>query len=554
MLCYSQFNDLEKDMPSPKHAPKLEKGRQYPSLTRNDNRRLRQGVSIRAINPEHHDDRNVPDPEPPPEPPREWYQSEPIVKTSKIINAGACVLGIFYAALALQQVSENLAFNIFYAFSSSLMSVPLSWFFTIKLIDASIRLKKKEPLYIAAYLVALSLAVGSTAAGLQLAEENANNFEKLPDWLRIISIILFSFNRFCTRFAGSLNVFYAIFKFSIDEYYKRFTKNRIYYQLLYDIKHYRHEIVVSHPLQNTEALNIKVFAQAFYGFMPSLSSNRKPGETSAHFRNKLLMKTATLFAILIFIINMQPLWLKLSVEGIEHLKPIKSLAKNTWAVWYAALSNEFFFLYMGSIFLGSLSSIIKIAGPNIKIKLNNAGTPKKFAILFSTALATITWAVSAYYSGSTYDKDATEAMKNGFGDIANQTWFSWFAGSWTQLFMPVYSQFITRTASGLIVNGTATLNFLMEYVSFFKPDTPEKDYSKIDSDDVVRILKGVIGKHNFSKYENRHGSDIRDDIKRYRDAAEPHSNHVSKLFCCKRRELPPEQIPLNRSHTIQSQT
>lgn len=512
---------------------------------------VKHGDSIKAIEPEHRDDRDIPLPEPPPEPPKEWYQSEPIAKTMKVVNVSACVLGVLYAALTFQQVSESLAFNIFYGISSFIMSVPLSWIFTIKLIDTSIRLRKKETLYITAYFMALILAIGTTAAGFQEAKEFSDNIKKLPDWLGTISIILYSFNRFCTRFVGSLSVLYMIFKFPIDEYYKRFTKNHIYYQLLYDIKLYSQKNTATHTLRNGDAINLKVFARAFYQNMSTLTSPQNPGETSAHSRNKLLIKIASFFIISIFIINMQPLWLKLSVEGIQYLKPIQSWGENTSIVWYSALSNEFFYFYMAAIFLPSIASIIKTTAPKIKAKINDANIAKKFAILLGTTLATITWVLSAYYSGNSNKEEVTDAMKNGFGEIADQTWFSWFAGSWTQLFMPVYSQVIVTTSSGLFVNGTATLNFLMEYVSFFKPDKPHKNYRKFDADDAICILKNLIGNHNFARFEKRPGEDIRDSIQNDRDAAKPHQGISSKLFCCKPREPYSEKTPLNRHQSIE---
>jgi len=503
---------------------------------------LRRGRSVQQNIQRAYDDRYAPPPSAPPAPEPEWYQSEPITKTSKLINTAACVFGLLYAGLAIRQVSENLSFSIVYGASSFLMNAPLSWFFTIKLIDATIRLKKKQPLYISAYTVAMLLAIGSTAAGVQLAKESADSLENFPDWLRMVSIVLFSFNRFCTRFIGSLNILHAIFRFAADEYYKRFTKNRIYYQLLYDIKHYSLDNFVTPALQRkSDALNLKVFAREFYQGMPAKGQN--PGETEEHYRNKMLVKTATLLIISIFILNMQPLWLKLSVEGIEFIKPIRSWSQNTWAVWFAALSNQFFFLYMASTFLPSIISVTKIAAPKIKTKLNTVGSAGKFGILIGTAFASIIWGVSAYYSGSGYSTDATEAMENGFGNIADETWFSWFAGSWTQVFMPVYNKMIATTSAGLFVNGSSTLSFLMEYVSFFQPEKPKKDYSKIDADDAIRILKDLIAKHNFSRLK-RHGEDIRDKIKDERDRAEPHPSIWANVFCCPPREIRGEEKSL----------
>jgi len=530
-----------------KPAPeKSQKRRQYPTLTEEEIRALGHEKSKSNAIPHHYDDQEYPEPEAPPELAKAWYQSEPIVKTSKVINGAACVLGILYAALAFQEISNNLTVSISYGVSSFIMNVPLSWFFTIKLIDMSIRVKKKEPLYIAAYVLALFLAIGTTAAGIQLAKESAENFEKLPNFLRVIPSILFLFNRFCTRFTGSLNVLYVIFKFSIDEYYKRFSKNRIYYELLYDIKHYSQGNGVPQIRRSSEAINLKVFANAFYENMPNLTPSQNPGETSGHLRNKILIKTASLLIISIFIINMQPLWLKLSTEGIQFLNPLKSWGKNTVIVWFAALSNELFYLYMAAIFLPSIAFIVKISTPKIKTKLNNANPVKKIAILTTVAFATIIWGLSAYYSGSDYNKDASDAMKNGFGNIADQTWFSWFAGSWTQLFMPVYDYMIAATSGGLIVNGGSTLMFLMEYVSFFKPVKLKKDYSKFDADDATRILEVYIGKHDFPKLEERPGEDIRDTIKSKRNAAQPHRGIWSSLFCCPRREPASDTIPFNR--------
>jgi hypothetical protein len=111
-------------MPTPdRHAPPLR--RQYDTMKGSLRRiALRRGVSLGIIIPEQFDDHNAPPPAPPPAPIKEWYQSEPIAKTSKVINTGACVFGLLYAALAIRQVSENLSFTIFYGASSFLMNAP----------------------------------------------------------------------------------------------------------------------------------------------------------------------------------------------------------------------------------------------------------------------------------------------------------------------------------------------------------------------------------------------------------------------------------------------
>ena len=109
--------------------------------------------------------------------------------------------------------------------------------------------------------------------------------------------------------------------------------------------------------------------------------------------------------------------------------------------------------------------------------------------------------------------------------------------------MPVYNEMIATTSAGLIVNGSSTLNFLMDYVSFFQPVKPEKDYGKIDADDARRILEDLIAKHNFSRLKKL-GEDIRVIIKQERDDAEPHPSIWSNLFCCPPRELAGDEVPL----------
>lgn len=105
----------------------------------------------------------------------------------------------------------------------------------------------------------------------------------------------------------------------------------------------------------------------------------------------------------------------------------------------------------------------------------------------------------AYYSGEGYGEDGLKAAQDGFGSIAENTWFLW---TWTNLFNPsgnatFYANFVATTSAGVIVNGGAALRFMMKRLSFFQPEKVEE--GEIGTEAVKNFVQETVDAGDFDK-------------------------------------------------------
>jgi len=453
-------------------------------------------------------------------------------------------VSLLFSSFAYRHAHDVLWKQISYPTSSFLMNAPMAWYFADNAAAAFKRLSKKETPYIVAFTLASLLAAGTTAAGIQVAAESVSNLKSLPGWLVALLTIASTFNTFSTRFIGSIALLHAIFQgVIINQVNKRRACYRDYYQFLEDLKTYGDEIkpVVPRNDGESDAAWLGRYAIQFYDDLGQ--ANKNPGHTWTHSTKNAGLFLGSLALISIFVINMTPLWLNLTVGGIKKINNISfmnihtinwnSVAQNTPVVWFAAASNQLFYMRSGIKFLPTLASILSLVLPALKTKMLRSPNSVRFGYAFATLIAFVVWSASACFSGAGYSEDGSKAMEKGFGEIADDTWFSWFAGSWTQLFMPVYDDFVAMISAGLIVNGNAALAFLMSsnrFIHFFKAPEPKQAEEGVGA--AKTLIQEKIDANKLSDLQGAQAS-----IQQARNEAEPipslwTSIWKARLRCC----------------------
>lgn len=456
------------------------------------------------------------------------------------------VISLLFASFAYRRGEDNLTKGVGYAICSFLMNFPMAWVFADRTKDSLLRLvKKRERAFIACFVFSLFLAVGTTFSGLQVAVEQVNgvkflNSDVLP--LKILNIILIgfsAFNTFSTRFVGSTNLLFGIWLLVRDSVLQCLPQYKKYYQLLDDVKNHgsEHSIEI-HKDKNNEQLLLR-YAQTLYPYMHS--KNIRAGSSWGQMAFSAGMLITTVGILSIFIVNMMPLWIRLTVEGSDKIS--KTLGNSAVFVMYAAASNELFYLNSGARFMSTLWDFSQRSYGVV-----NAAAKKFFKEHLGIKVATVAslvfflgvWGAMAYYSGEGYGEDAMLAIKHGFGEIAEKAWFSWM-GWWTNLFMPVYPDAIASTSAGLIINGSAFLNCVMGIVLGL--ENWLKDEDQFGQSEAQGVLEDAI---KDGKFDELNTAGVGDSVSHYRRGVE---SSYSLLSCCEKArsvESGEELQPINR--------
>lgn len=494
-----------------------------------------------------------------------FFNSKPAVVTLWTLNIAysTMVSAIFFAFSARRAKNpvtkkyDDIAKVFEYGIPSVLMNWPMAIIFALNAVKAFKRLGKKDTAYRVSFAAALALSLLTTAAGFQVAVESAAG---LGDFIPVnAGVIGFAtslslFNTWSTRFVGSVHLIYSLYQGASNLYYNNKVSSASYYQLREDIA--RHGHLVTDFIYNdslSEAENLRYFSMKLYAKMAE--KGLRPGTSWTSFAKKAVDFTVTATILSIFIVNMMPLWIKLTVGGAEKFSA--SMASSYLFVLAASPSNELFYLNSGRTFTTKFEKFCSNAYSNTMKRFENYDF-KKVVTVFAFGMAAILsgWAVSAYFSGGGFGEDGLEAMMcggtnttngtavnatvsaisdfvagsnstvtptpvdcvwpEGFGPMAGELWFSWM-GWWTNLFSDSYDK-IAAAAAGSVVNGGAFLNFWVSHPfsfgAWFKEDTSASHHK------VLSVLDEQIQDKNFKALED---AGLRDTVEQRRDMADPYT-------------------------------
>ena len=411
------------------------------------------------------------------------------------------------------------------AAASFSMNAPMAWLFTDLVKDTVKRLyHKREPLLIAASLMAFALSAGTTGAGLQIARESVSKFTWLPLPAVIALTVLSAFNTFSTRFVGSIFLLHGVMVFARNSVNSHRDKYAAYHSLLDDLKRYgghdrmKDFNVTVKPGVSPEEL-LERYATQFY---PEMTQNGLlPGVTWTHSAISAVKLGLMLAVFSVFIVNMQPLWLRLTVEGLSGIgiSFFKGMSESAVAVWYAATSNELFYISSGIKFFPSLLALGAMTWSKTKAVLTEKNSSfKKTLMVVSVLVGYPAWLLAAYYSGAGFAVDAQKAMTDGFGAIADNTYFKLpLLGAWTTLLFPYYD-LLVGGAAGVIINGGATLRFIMDSIipliqfiqpklPFFKPDEKPLE-NTFGHKDAIALLQDAVDNGDYAMLDSLKIKDI----------------------------------------------
>ena len=460
-------------------------------------------------------------------------------------------VSFLFAAFAYRRGKGNTLFSLGFGGSSLSTNVPMAWIFTNALIAAVKRFKQsvvalkagvfKGPLarkkhfkkiefaFMAAFILGSGLAIGTTFAGFQIAAESVEEFEFLSPLAALLLKVFFIFNVFSTRFVGSVYLLYDAYQFLHHQINRYRSKYCDYYKFLDDLERYgdQYRIRVLEKKNDDPYVLLNAYTQQFYEAMSKNPDNLRPGKTWKHTLKQVAIMIVTVLIVSIFIINMMPLFIYLTVGGLgklelmaekkkwEGLKNlVEVLRQSPTFVWYAALSNEFLYLQWAFKLPSLLWQTGVVICPKIKLKLNNSSHNRKASIIGLCGFLFTVWLGVAYFSGGGYAEDGLDAVQKGFGKIANKTWFTWM-GWWTHM-MPRYGDFIAAISAGSIVNGAVALSAMTKYIPFFR--TPEEAVNIFGAKKAKELLQETIDKGDVNKLAK---ADIGDTIQRAIGLAKP---------------------------------
>lgn len=412
-------------------------------------------------------------------------KSKPARITGKVFNgAYTFFVSAMFAAFAYRRGGKNIPLSFFFAASSFAVNAPMAWNFSEVTVDTFTRaFEKKERAFVSSFLVGLVLAAFTTGAGLKVAREQVDGLEEISftSWVSNIPGLeevlagMSALNTFMTRFVGSVYILYAAWQFAKSFVRRRQEASAAHYQFLDDLTLYGHRVNVQLKrdsyLSNDEYL--KAYAQNFYAELAK--QGIQPGQTWGYAVKDAAIFIVTTALAVTFILNMTPLWIRLTVKGVDTLS--SGLADSPVFVFLAAVSNQLFYFNSNRQFLENVIDVSAFSYAFAKQKLGGDTKKTMFGALALVSIGFIAWAIFSEASGTGYGEDALEAVQKGFGDMANQLWFSWM-GWYTGPFLSetLYSDVIATTSAGLIVNGGAFLRFLLSFkkepesTALFGPD------------------------------------------------------------------------------------
>jgi hypothetical protein len=412
-------------------------------------------------------------------------------------------VSILFAAFSKRRAHNNPILGWWYAICSFALNAPLAWNFSIKTVETYQRVKQGERAFRVAAVVGLSLALLTTAAGFQVATESVGSVGCVSNFCTVSMTALSVFNTFSTRLVGSVYLLYDIYSS-----FRRFVRNfnpgyAALYQFERDLSAHGDKVLVEVDYSaSTDEMGLLVkYISTFYSEMAKESL--KPVDKTHYMLTKSKIFMPKLFMTAIFIINMMPLWLELTVEGSKQLPG--NLDQSKAFVFLAAFSNEAFYLNSGMSFINDLLITVQRGLYRIKEKSVNRNAGSSAVMLSSFAGAICLLAVMAYYSGGGYGEDAynattivnattnqTKTDVNAFGPMTNELWFSWLAGEWTMVFINLKLYDKTAQVASAAVNAGAFLGFCLAVVPFLKQKNTDDTIFNAESANKL-LSKGLQG-------------------------------------------------------------
>lgn len=460
-----------------------------------------------------------------------WERSESSKVRTYIfygVNATYSVLVSFLiAGLAFNRACDennqncNVPLGIFYAVCSFVMNAPMAWLFTAKVIVAGSRvygdLKAMQFGFPIAALFGTGLAGGTAAAGLKVAKDSVKAFPFLASSkvATYFFTALSTFNTLSTRLIGAAYLMYMVGQsvYGLIQPYWR-PEQTHYYDFLRDLETYGKDLDLELDIAGEDQVQrLASYANHFYAGLKQ--KGLRPGRSPLHLLKRVATILVSLAIVMAFTINLQPLWIKLTVNGAKTFS--EDWANSPFGVLFAALSNELFYINSSYHYLPALIAGFYQAKEAWVARSEEASIQKKALAGLGVAVGLAAWGVAAYFSGEAYGNEARAAMTGGFGEMADKLWFDWpLVGDYTRLFLKHYDTFATISA-GLIVNGKAFLDWFMANVPVAQPPKNSEE-GVYDHKQATEDLKQQIEKNGFEALQQSGLGDIVSSFRR-----NPHS-------------------------------
>jgi len=395
----------------------------------------------------------------------EEWQPTRISKTLSVLAVPLFILNLVYTptvSLLFATFSFRRGFKqggvplgLLYAVSSLIMNMPLAWLFFRQTQAAVKRLiisaigesfdgvlerklgkswkGKKEPSYVAAFIPAFFLALFTTAPGIQVAGESVQGLQdflthiNLPPRLIDNPVVrptlksLSVTNTFTTRFKGSVSLLHSRWQIARNLFYFCFfPEKRAYYKLWYFLQIYGTKYADVQVPKRDGVNDVELFKEYIKELREKVSADNDlyvKGRVALYIARELVKLIVSLVIITVFIANMMPLWITITVGGLSKFcRPFNKLSGFWPAVLLAAPSNELFYLDSALKFTDSVIDAFEPfiwkayeAARSSTGKLCNRLTQGRGYLLAGTALFAL-WFVPAYLSGGGFGEDAAEAM------------------------------------------------------------------------------------------------------------------------------------------------
>lgn len=447
--------------------------------------------------------------------------------------------------------------GVWYATCSFVMNIPMAYLFAGKAVTAFARLKQKgNYAYKIAFGIGFLLALGTSVAGIAIARESVGK-QSLNSFVEWYLTSAFVFNTFTTRLVGSAYLLSDLYEWAHSKYLRGKKKeNQAYFEFRDDVDRYGKQVGFELTAEGeTKQRLLESYARKFYSKLKDKGLH--PGTPWYHEALNYTVIACSAVIMATLILNMMPLWIKLTVNGALVLdKDISQTSGLASAViLFSSLSNELFYAKSAWYFIPTLRSAGGSITTGLKEKLESKHVAIKLAAVSATLVGIGAWATTAYFSGGGFGEDALTAMSEGFGTMANRLWFSWFAGDYTNLFLPGYDT-VAAVASGTIVNGLSFVNFAMNdglaFCSWFMTSvwpraaccssTPEAQTSEAETfghKEALAALDECISKNDFESL-----SGIHNGIEIKRLAGGPHRSVLSFFSSCYKSSSAPETASL----------
>jgi len=416
---------------------------------------------------------------------------KPGIVALKLTNFTYCALvSIIFGSLSAKN-SDELALKIPYALSSGALNFAMSWVFALEFKNWCSRviskIKNKDIAYLPIFLAGFA-ATGITAVSMIKPAQDAingsdNDLVKMLAY-KNIGVGVMEFNTISTRIVSSMDILERITMPLFSWLYSRICKEHIpgisaFKKPLDGLNLAKKDldnVLKNLSIKNTTSKKIKGIDQtsvatafhSFYSFTQEKGisiddKNNTPLYTSI--AQKSLLSLFYVTGIYLCIAT-APAWLNMTEKGFNALQTWNQdknhTTKATWGnnaplVWGGTIPNIFLCIYLTTLVIPIISRVAKrsiVATSSIR---------KGIALVIPYLLFVATIGI---FSGAGMSFEARDGQINGFGNVANRTYFgNPVINSLTSFVYPILPM-ILMVVCGAYVNAPSGAELLFKGVEF----------------------------------------------------------------------------------------